>query len=850
MSIRVALNHKTEYHFDRPVSLSTHIVRLWPAPHCRTPILSRSLKITPEENFLNWQQDPYSNYLARLVFPKKAKSLTIEVDLVAEMININPFDFFIEEYAQEYPFTYEKVVSKELVPYFESLPVGPKMQAFLEKVPRKKQRTIDFIVAVNQLVNKELQYTIRLEPGLQSPEETLTLKKGSCRDFAWLLVQTFRNMGLASRFVSGYSIQLVADVKALDGPSGTTADICDLHAWAEVYLPGAGWVGLDATCGLLAGSGYIPLAATAEPSSAAPVDGAVLFDTDPKNPEDKLKTEFKHSMSVKRIHEDVRVTKPYTDEQWKEIEALGHTIDALYEKQDVKLTMGGEPTFVSIDYPDDPEWNTDALGPRKRVLAGNLLKRLRNHFAPGGFLHYGQGKWYPGESLPRWALACYWRKDGEPIWNDMSLVADEAMKYGYTETQAEIFIKALAERLHVNADHAIPGYEDVWHYMLQERKFPPNVDPLDCKINDPETRKRIAKIFDQGLDKIIGYALPIQRRWIDGQVKWISGPWFLRREHMFLIPGDSPMGFRLPLDSLPWVREEDRAMHYELDPLAHYEALPPRTEFQRAAWSATTKRGPARDELRSRGMPSPVLERKLRWPRGTGAGETLGEGGGAGSFAAYNPSGEPLSDEQLKKLRYDVVRTVLCVEPRGGHMYIFMPPQYCLEDFLSLVTAIEDTASDLRMPILIEGYTPPYDPRITNIKITPDPGVIEVNIHPAKNWDELVRNTDILYEEARLSRLATEKFMIDGRHTGTGGGNHIVIGGDTPAESPLLRRPDVLRSLISFWHNHPSLSFLFSALFIGPTSQHPRIDEARNDSLYELELAFKELDRNLKPFGY
>jgi len=841
MSIRVALNHKTEYHFDRLVTLSPHVVRLWPAPHCRTPILSRSIKITPETHFLNWQQDPFSNYLARLVFPEKAKSLTIEIDIVAEMININPFDFFVEEYAEKCPFVYEKALAKELSPYFETVPVEPKMKEFFAKISMEPVRSIDFVVALNQLVNSELKYTIRLEPGMQTPEETLTKKSGSCRDFAWLLVQAFRHVGLAARFVSGYSIQLVADVKALDGPSGTAVDCCDLHAWAEVYLPGAGWVGLDATCGLLAGSGYIPLAATADPSSAAPVTGSLAFDIDPNKKDDKLGEEFKHSMSVTRIHEDIRVTKPYTEEQWTEIEALGHTVDELFDCDDVKLTMGGEPTFVGIDHPDDPEWNTTAVGPRKRTLAGVLLKRLREKFAPGGFLHYGQGKWYPGEQLPRWALGCYWRKDGEPIWTDPSLVADESKNYGYTKDHADTFIKALAKRLKVEPAHAIPGYEDVWHYLLQERRFPVNVDPMDCKLGDPEARKRMAKIFDQGLDKIIGYALPLQRRWMDGVVKWVSGPWFLRREHMFLHPGDSPMGFRLPLESLPWVREEDREMHTELDPFSRYEALPPRVEFQRNEVPAPFRRGAAPDELRSRGWPTQeMFERTMRWPK-RGDGKPGKPGTSAAVPVAYNASGEPVSAEELKRLRYDVVRTALCVEPRGGQMYVFLPPQYCLEDYLSLVTAIEDTARELKMPLLVEGYTPPHDPRLEVMKVTPDPGVIEVNIHPAKNWKELVANTTILYEEARQSRLTTEKFLVDGRHTGTGGGNHIVVGAETPGASPLLRRPDVLRSLISFWQNHPSLSYLFSGMFIGPTSQHPRIDEARNDSLFELELAFKQI---------
>ncbi len=505
MSIHVALNHRTSYKFDRFVSLSPHIVRLCPAPHTRTPILSRSLQIHPKEHFINWQQDPFSNYLARIVFPAKAKELIIEVDILAEMIVINPFDFFVEPDATDYPFKYEASLAQELKPFLEAQPMSPRMAAYLETFPRKKAQTNDFIVAVNRRVQDAVKYVIRLEPGVQTCDETLTLASGSCRDSAWLLVQVLRNLGIAARFVSGYLIQLTQDIKPIEGPGGPATDFTDLHAWTEAYLPGAGWVGLDPTSGLLAGEGHIPLACTAEPSSAAPVTGAV----------DECETEFEVSMSVTRIHEAPRVTKPYPEEIWSEINALGSVVEAQLKANDVRLTMGGEPTFVGIDHPDAPEWNTASVGPEKRTIAGALIKRLRKRFAPGGLLHYGQGKWYPGESLPRWAFGCYWRKDGEPIWHNPDLISDESKPASFTPARAQNFVHSLASRLQIDPKFAMPGYEDVWHYLLQERKLPADVDPLTNRLDDKEVRKRLAKVFDQGLETIIGYVLPLERRQMD-----------------------------------------------------------------------------------------------------------------------------------------------------------------------------------------------------------------------------------------------------------------------------------------------------------------------------------------------
>jgi uncharacterized protein (DUF2126 family)/transglutaminase-like putative cysteine protease len=817
MGIRVALHHVTRYKYDRPVTLLPHVVRLRPAPHTRTAIVSYSLKVEPSPHFLNWQQDPYSNYLARLVFLKPATELVVTVDLVADLAPVNPFDFFVEESAKECPFRYDETLARELAPYLETLPPGPLLSGLIAAARPAGVKTNDYLVELNRMVRERVAYVIRMEPGVQAPEETLERGLGSCRDSAWLLVQLARHLGLAARFVSGYLLQLVADEKPLEGPAGPAADFTDLHAWAELYIPGAGWIGLDPTSGLLAAEGHVPLACTADPQTAAPVTGSFSWTKGDEG--DDVAEHFEFQMSVTRLDEAPRVTRPYREEQWAAINALGRRIDADLREWDVRLTMGGEPTFVSIDDRDAPEWNLTALGPKKRRQGVALLKRLRDQFAPGGLLHYGQGKWYPGEQLPRWAFGCFWRRDGEPVWSDPDLVADEDGAYGFGAADAARFAEALAERLGVDPKFATPGYEDPLYYLWKERRLPTNVDLLDSRLDDPEERARLARVFEQKLGGAVGTVLPLRRAG-GRESPWESGPWFVRPERLFLIPGDSPMGLRLPLDSLPWEDPSARQFMAELDPFAPRGVLP----------SFLTPGDRSREtEVRSQNR------------AGAGHGRALDP------TNSQDRSGAPRQAPESDAATSGVVRSALCVEPRDGTLHVFMPPMRFLEDYLALIAAVEATAAELDRPVLVEGYQPPHDHRLNHLSVTPDPGVIEANMHPANSWDELVHTTTTLYEEARQCRLSAEKFMIDGRHTGTGGGNHVVMGGPTPADSPVLRRPDLLKSLVGFWNNHPSLSYLFSGLFVGPTSQHPRVDEARHDALRELEIAFVQVGADRTP---
>ncbi len=800
MTIRVALHHETEYRYERPIFLGPQLVRLRPAYHGRTPIDAYSLKVEPGEHFRNWQQDPFGNPIARLVFNEPCTHLKVTVDLVAEMTVINPFDFFIEEDADRWPFEYSDSLRMQLGPYLVRNELTPVLKDWVDSLPDSAERVVDFLVEANQRFKQRVEYLVRLEPGVQTPEATLTLGSGSCRDSAWLMVESFRQIGLAARFVSGYLIQLTADQKSLDGPSGPEQDFCDLHAWAEVYLPGAGWVGLDPTSGLFAGEGHIPLACTPSFTGAAPITGG----------HEASNVEFSHTMSVRRFHEDPRVTKPYTDDQWNSIMAAGHHVDQRLEAQDVRLTMGGEPTFVSLDDMDDPQWNTDAVGPEKRVLSNLLLLRLRDRFAPGGLLHYGEGKWYPGESLPRWALSCVWRRDGEPVWRDPQWIADEGSEYGLTSDDAQRFVHHLAGELNISAQATFPVYEDTFHYLWRENRLPIDVDPSDPKLKDPNERAMMIRTFTSGLGTPVGHVLPLRRAWWQARPAWIGGRWPVRSERIFLLPGDSPIGLRLPLDTLPLSSFASNQVYSEpFDPSVPRAPLPPRSSMPK---------GNEQDALRDAGVGTEGSEQLPVNP------QTLDQADGGAT-----PSGD------------DVVHTALCIECRHGRLHVFMPPTQRLDDYLDLISAIEDTCEALRVPVIIEGYLPPPDDRAAIFKVTPDPGVIEVNAQPTETWDELVELTETLYEEARQCRLGTDKFDLDGRHTGTGGGNHIVVGGRKVSDSPFLRRPDLLGSMIAFWNNHPSLSYMFSSKFIGPTSQAPRFDESRRDAVYEMEIALKQL---------
>jgi uncharacterized protein (DUF2126 family)/transglutaminase-like putative cysteine protease len=744
MGTRVALNHRTQYSYDKAVSLGPQVIQLRPAPHCRTPILSYSLNVIPAEHFLNWQLDPYNNYLARVLFPNKTTEFVVGVDLVAELLPFNPFGFVLEPSVQDYPFKYEPELAKDLAPYLFVDPAGALLQTFLKTLLNEHHGTISFLVELNRRVREEINYVTRLDPGVQTCEQTLEKSSGSCRDSAWLLVQILRQLGIAARFVSGYLVQMAEE--ASEGRSSPQSDSADFHAWAEAFLPGAGWIGMDPTSGLFAGEGHIPLVCTPNASRAAAIAGTV----EPAN------VDFAYSISVRRLDCAPAPGKPLSNEDWVQVQRVAHKVDADLNSQCVRLTMGGEPTFVGIDESESPQWNIDALGSMKRTRGLALIRCLRERMAPGGLLHYGQGKWYPGEPLPRWAFTCAWRLDGVPVWENIDLIAHEDEKHNFGLQDALSFMEALTRRVRVSVENVLPAY-------------------------------------DADSAEATGYVLPIRRRQAEGLLYWSSQLWFPCPERLFLSPGDSPIGYRIPTESMPWVAPDE--LEYE------FEAAPFADRIKLAS-------GPARRM---------DLFQKI-------------------------PLADPLpSLSSTAETAKELIRPALCVQAREGRLHVFLPYTSKLADYLDLLAAVEDSCQYLRKPVWLEGYPPPSHPRLRSFSLTPDPGVLEVNLPPASNWDELENINTLLFEEAGKNRLTAEKFAYDGTHLATGGGNHIVIGGATVLDSPILRRPDLLRSMVGFWQNHPSLSYLFSGMYVGPTSQSPRVDEARMDALYELEVAFGNL---------
>jgi uncharacterized protein (DUF2126 family) len=781
--MRLLIQHKSAYRYPRAANLGTHTLRLRPAAHAKAKIETYRLLVSGDHT-LRWQQDPYGNHIAKVHFPYQnpIETLEILVELTAEVRPVNPFDFLLDELAETVPFAYPDELRRELAPFLllddPAFHRGERYREFSRALPMGGP-TVPFITALNTAVAKAVRYVIREEAGVYTPEESLVAGQASCRDSAVLLTALFRERGLAARFVSGYLVQLTDEGMLPDQPKGVTRDVVDLHAWCEVYLPGGGWIGLDATSGLMTGEGHIPLCGASTPALASPLEGTA----------DTAATEVSFSMVVGRLGHEARPTTPYTDEVWDVLIKGGDRVDAHLASHQIRLTMGGEPTFNARDHVELPEWNGAAIGPTKLAYGRRLVDELRRRMAPGAAVLHRPGKWYPGESLPRWALDICGRRDKTPLWPDRPTLAKRA-----SDADAERFARALVRTLGLADDDReapglLPAFEDPLHAIKDEAQLPVDVDPTKVDLDDSEERRRLALTLSRGLHRPTGWVLPLApleestSHLPTRGARWATDVWRFRRGALYLLPGDSAIGLRLPLASL------------------------------------------------GVGLPMPPLDEPRGYrpdPRGAKPDE---DGDAQLAVSTVKPSATA---------RYLFgIRTALCIEQRQGELYAFLPPLPSFARFSSLIACIDATRAVTGLDIHLEGYGPPSSPELFRFSVTPDPGVLEVNVPPTtsvREHDELLQQ---VFDAALAAGLHSEKYLVDGRLAGSGGGNHITFGGQTPLESPLLQRPDLLASLLTFFQHHPSLSYMFAGLFIGPTSQAPRVDEARHETLYELEIALE-----------
>ena len=798
------------------MTLTPHVVRLRPAPHCRTPILSYSLKVEPEPHFLNWQQDPYSNYLARLVFPEAdAGVLEVEVDLVAELTVINPFDFFVEASAESYPFEYEPVLARELIPYLETRAGRAPSSASWSSELRREPTSARSITWSSSTAGCSQDDRLRDPDGAGGPDlrgDARRCGSGSCRDSAWLLVQVLRHLGLAARFVSGYLIQLMADVKAARRRRrAPSSDFTDLHAWAEVYVPGAGWIGLDPTSGLLAGEGHIPLACAADPLERRRRSrGSFTLEQGPGRERRRracptFRVPHGGDADPRRPRASPSRT-PRSSGRRSTASATGSTSGS--RAGDVRLTMGGEPTFVSIDDMEGAEWNTAALGPAKRRSGGRAAHAAPRPVRPGRHAPLRAGEVVPGRVAAALGARLLLAARRRPRLGRSRPVRRRGARlrprHGATPGGSST---TLAERL--------GRRPDALHARATRTSGTTSGRSAGCrstsirsqsKLDDPEERRRLAKVFEQGLGHVVGYALPLRRERSADEPRWVSGPWFLRREHLFLLPGDSPMGFRLPLDSLPWASPGDREPVRRARPVRPPRAARRRARHCRAAADRrAARRGRGRDVRRSSSESADAVPRRAVGPRGRPHG--------ALRRAARRPP----------------ARLHAAAQACSRITSTWSPPS-------------RPPPRELQLPVLIEGYHPPHDHRLNHFSVTPDPGVIEVNIHPAHSWDELVEQTTDALRGSPPDAAGHRE--VHARRPA-----HRAPAAATTSSSAARPRPTA-RSCAG-----PTCSAAWSptgttirrcrtcsrACSSGPTSQAPRVDEARNDSLYEMEIAFRQI---------
>lgn len=771
MTTRVALSHRIDRRFNRHVRLSTHWLRLRPAPHCQPEVEAYSLRIDTNPHFINWLRDPFENHLGRLDFPEQVNQVCLEVELLLKLNPRNPFDFLVEADAARYPLSYSEQHRKELAPYLRLGKFGPHMDAWLARLPRQKDYIVEFLGNLNLHINNAIALAMGFLPGPVDCESVLRRGTASAWEIAWLAALSLRALGLATRFTSGYKVLLAADP--------TQTNFASLHAWTEVFLPGAGWIGLDPAAGVFTTEAYVPLACAPDPLRAIQFSGYREDCDEQINEQVQIRILQSHTPA-----RSDRASMPVI------LRALGNEVDRTLMESDTELATSMELAFVAAAKGTSAEWTTAAIGADKRRAAEALATGLARRLAPGAAFMESQGEWFAGEGCPRWRLSCLFRDDGKAICESAQLATpNHADANRNTRSEARALAIELLEQLQLGQNWLIPAYEDGLHELASNPgllDFAPNPDEL----NDPFKRQALAERLSSTLGEPVGFVIPL--RWDYVQSRWSSGQWRFRRGGLFLTPGSSQMGYRLPLNSLATAESDRFEPHLERSPFEERPADPGihgETSARHSDYSP----------------PMPVLD-----------------------FAdAIDPLPAP--------------KTALCVELRNGRLSVFIPPLSHLEHFLALTAAIDRAARKLDVAVTLEGYDPAEDYRLRRIVLEPDCGVLRVKLPPARSLGQQYDLLKACYDEAEKLGLHGQRVLSDGSMAAAGGGVSVTVGSDRPADSPFLHRPELLRKLIAYWQRHPSLSYFFADRSIGPGGFAPRPDEGRDDALYELGIALARI---------
>ncbi|NND97469.1 MAG: IMP dehydrogenase [Pirellulaceae bacterium] len=764
MSTRVALNHHLRFVFHRPVDLTTLWLRLRPAPHTKADIEAYSIKVHAKSNWLNWVRDPFENHLGRLDLPEPVARVGFDVDIIANLAATNPFDFLVEPFANDFPFEYPDQLRKELSPYLHLEDGDPHFAHWLDQLDYSPCYLVEFLTRLNDQVHETLTANSPTEPKRIDLGAVVKQGGGSPWELAWALTQSLRFAGLAARFTSGYLISLDS------GREGN--DLASMHAWSEVFVPGAGWVGLDPSSGVLASEHHIPLASAPDPSRTVPLVGVL----------EQAVESRQNEVRVRRL-KPTPPCKPLSETQWRDIAATGHYVDHVLKTEQIGLCSRGEVNFVSAVNDHLDEWTHSALGDDKRHTAQSLLNRLRTLWAPGGAIHLSQGEHFQGEPTARWKLMCTFRADGRPLWKNPALLATcQTSNRPARNGDAEKLAQALATELGLSTDFVIPAYEDTLYKSWTNAPHLASL-PRSEELQDPQQRQQLADRLSAPLGDPTGFALPLS--WDPLRQRWASGRWQLRRSRLYLLPGDFPVGFRLPLDSLSKQATERGDIEFEPSPFEEKPSLP---ELFGESNARQTVIGP---------------------PQGT------------------------LTDVDSEQ-NVRAPRTALCVQSRDDVVHVFFPPIHSVDHYVQLIAAIESAAEATGTPVVLEGYPPPHDHRLKRFSLEPDNGLLRLFLPAARTWQQEHEFYQTAYTQGGIVGLRSRH---DEDQQRSNSNTTVTLSGPTPSTSPFLTRPQILRSLIAYWHNHPCLSYLFRGTGIGPSSDAPRPDEGRDDALYELGIA-------------